>query len=122
MVDPLELPRGCSGVWLAASPLAASDTRASHLPRAPKFGSSGRSVGALIYGLPTRPPWRSSGFHLRTAEISYCEAMVAAPLKIAAMGSRREDWARPILAGIIEHRSAFCASSEFRAQTRPQFP
>src|SRR6476620_6718041 len=100
MVDPLELPRGCSGLWLAASPLAASDTRASHSPRAPKFGSSGRSVGALIYGLPARPPWRSSGFHLRTAKYFDCEAMVAALLKMAAMGCRREGWARPILAGI----------------------
>jgi hypothetical protein len=35
--------------------------------------------------------------------------MVAALLKMAAMGCRREGWARPILAGITERRSASCA-------------
>jgi hypothetical protein len=41
---------------------------------------------------------------LRTAKYFDCEAMVAALLKMAAMGCRREGWARPILAGITERR------------------
>src|SRR5262249_15162344 len=70
IVDPTEifadlgLPLSCSGTCVAASALAASDTCLSQKPRAPMFGSSGRSVGAPIYGLPptaSLPNLRLSG-------------------------------------------------------------
>jgi hypothetical protein len=50
--ESLALPLSCSGTCAAASALAASDTCPSQTARAPMFGSSGRSVGAPIYGLP----------------------------------------------------------------------
>src|SRR5258708_5925385 len=96
MVDPFELPRGCSGAWLAASPLAASDTRASHSPRAPKFGSSGRSVGALIYGLPAKA----------SVAKFYCEARCRGDSRNGGMGGSVRGLSRPPLADISQRRSA----------------